>query len=135
MCSDYDLYICGDFKPPTYVNATMDDIQEYSEGLFLGKYVYKKDTVEEGYDYMSGSPLQGDCDDVVITLLEDLISVGYVDNGQAVWTFGVIDGERHAWLLITKEEETYVFDTYHLYGAPYDDVKHMYKEEFVVYRY
>ena len=135
MCVNYELHICGDLKPPPYQEPNIQDIISYAEGLFTDNYIYQKDSETESYDYMSDSPMRGDCDDLVITLLEDLISIGYVDNGQAKWVFGVINGERHAWLLITKEEETYIFDTYNPFGNKYTNVSNNYKEEFLVYRY
>lgn len=135
LCSKYELHICSDFEPPAYQAPTIEDIKSFSIDLFSGNYIYTKDTELESYDYMSGNPLKGDCDDVVITLLEDLIEAGYVDNGQSKWMFGTVNGETHSWLLLTIDSMTYIFDTYHLFGALYSEVSEEYIEEFIVYRF
>lgn len=135
LCVKYDMHMCGDFEPVPYQNPTIEEIKEYAEKLFQGSYIYTKDVELEDYDYMTGDPMRGDCDDVVVTLFEDLLSIGYLDNGQAKWVFGTVNDIYHAWLLITLEGETYIFDTFHLYGAKYNEVPETYKKEFLVYRY
>lgn len=113
----------------------MNEIISFSEELFRGNYVYTEDTVEESYDYMSGEPMRGDCDDYVITLFENLLKNGMLDHGQAKWHFGYYGDTRHAWFLITIEDETFLFDSGYNFGIPYHNVKSNYQEEFIVYRY
>jgi hypothetical protein len=56
-----------------------------------------------------------------------------IDRGEARWVFGHKE-ELHSWLLITKNNETYVFDTWNPYGKLYSNTGG-YTEYFTVYEY
>lgn len=137
MCKHDELAICGDKQGLPYEYTTIEEIQEYAEVLFDNNYVYKYDPDDgkDHYNYMYGSPMQGDCEDVVITLLEDLIMLGMINKGEAKWIFGTfVSKDGHAWLEITKNGETYVFDQGYKTGISKSRAGN-HKEEFVVYNY
>lgn len=138
MCANDELAICGDKQGLPYTYTPIEEIQEYAEVLFDDNYVYKYDPSSNGidyYNYMYGSPMEGDCEDVVITLLEDLIMLGMVDKGEAKWIAGTYNNSsKHAWLEITKDGVTYLFDTSHLAGIERSSTD-KYRNEFVVYSY
>lgn len=135
MCSKYELVICGDLESDIYTTTSMNDIQNYLSANFHEgtDYIYKADD-GESYDYMYDYPMRGDCEDLVITILEDLAMLGMIDKGEARWVFG----ERevfHAWLLITKNDKTFLFDTAYTKGIDLSLVENYYIEMFTVYEY
>ena len=123
MCSNYDLYICGDIDKPQYSYTSFEDIQEYVAGI---NYTYVSDPCPESYDYMLGDYKRGDCEDYVITLMEDLFMLGYINNG--IWYYGQYKDIYHAWLVVKIDGIDYIFDTYCRLGRPYNEVKHLYDE-------
>ena len=124
MCSSYDLFICGDIDKPQYSYTHFYDIREYVESI---KYQYVSDPCPESYDYMLGDYKRGDCEDYVITLMEDLFMLGMIDN--AKWYYGTYDGDiYHAWLIVNIDGIDYIFDSYYPKGLLYSSVKHKYNE-------
>lgn len=138
MCTNDELAICGDKQGLPYMDTSIEEIQRYAYTLFKDNYIYKHDPSSDGidyYNYMYDSPMEGDCDDVVVTLLEDLIILGMVDKGEAKWVFGIYKNSvNHAWLEITKNGITYIFDTDHLTGIEKTKTNR-YEQEFIVYNY
>ena len=128
LCSKYDLYICGDIDKPPYSVTTYEEIREY---LSSNNYRYVSDTCPESYEYMAGDVKRGDCEDYVITVMEDLLMLGYISNAR--WMYGKYDEHiYHAWLLVNIGSVTYVFDSYYPLGRPYVEIKYMYNEMKVV---
>lgn len=133
MCSEYELAICDDFEGDDYHERSIEDIQAYAKYLFQFKYVYTSDPDDgkDHYDYMDDYPMKGDCEDLVITFLENLVVHGMVNDTE--WVFGTVNGITHAWLLITVNEDTYLFDTYNRYGVNILSTTG-YAKEFTIYK-
>ena len=130
MCDTYSLYICHDKEAPEYTYTTYFEARSYAAGL---DYKYTSDN-GDSYDYMLGDLKLGDCEDYVITLMEDFFMLGYIDN--AIWMYGQDKNNvYHAWLLIDFDGETYIFDTWHRLGVKYADVRHDYHEIKIVMRF
>ena len=146
LCSREELVICGNevFISPDS-NATIPDIIEntlefFNEGV---TYLYEDDNVQYGRDYYAYMYFRdngiryGDCEDFTITFLEDNIRNGNIQKGEAEWVIGEYGGETHAWSVITKDEEVYLFDNIFpqgiLISKAYTDEP--YEEMAVIYRY
>jgi len=137
MCNQYELAICGDLQGDTYVDTSMEDIVLYTRNNFsYNQYIYTSD-IQDGkdyYDYMYDTPMRGDCEDYVITLMENLILLGMIGNGQAKWVFGKVGDINHAWLLVKKGDDEFLFDTYNRYGINVNGVSN-YSYIFTVYEF
>ncbi len=144
MCNRYDLAICGDDVPVIeYSYADIDDVIMYSYNKFYSdsEYVYKYDSGEK-YDYMfvdENNEMHGDCEDWVITFIEDCIRNGLFKRGEVEWVFGELGGNGHAWAIVTKDGEQYLFDNGFKTGielaTAYGSDQLDYEEMFVVYQY
>ena len=122
MCDKYELHICGELEKPEYTPTRYLSIRNYIAGM---DYHYKYDD-GDSYDYMLGDYKYGDCEDYTITLMEDMLMLGMIDN--AKWMYGQYGDTYHAWLLTTIEGTEYIIDTYYRLGVPYEDVRHRYNE-------
>ena len=132
MCNKYQLYICGDDIPLGHKeNPTIEDVISYN----WGNFVYKKDD-KNNYDYLGRDPnklMEGDCEDFAITFTENNLREGNIEPHEIKIEFGKMgDGDYHVWVIVTKNETEYIFDTFQHYGEIFSTVKKDYPEGYNV---
>lgn len=116
LCNRYELAICGEKKIPEYNNADIYEVEAVSYDIIF-EYVREKD---DKYDYMESAPHRGDCEDWTITFIENNLRLGNFDRGEVKWISGKLNGNGHAWTLVTKNGKTILFDNGYTYGIPKD---------------
>jgi len=132
MCNKYELYICGDNIPlDDKENPTIEDIISYK----WGNFVYKKDDKND-YDYLGRDPdklMEGDCEDFAITFTENNLREGNIKPHEIKIEFGKMDdGGYHVWVIVTKNETEYIFDTLQHDGELFSEAKKDYPEGYKV---
>jgi hypothetical protein len=160
LCNREDLLICGSSAKTINLGEYFDIKYEYSEYIdqndlrpifsifsyvlenLVGEYYqYKEDTQKnESYNYMfpdENGQRHGDCEDFVITLLEDNIENGNIQKGEAKWIFGKVNGDYHSWAIIKKNNKEFIFDTYYRIGEKLNVAynENNYKQLLVLFSY
>ncbi len=106
MCERQTLYICGDDVKINHYNTSgvkaLYNFEYLADGKDIYTYIYSDD---EGI-------YRGDCEDYVITFIEDNIVGGYIDN--AKWVIGEFEGRTHAWAIVDDN----LYDTAFITGIP-----------------
>jgi hypothetical protein len=132
MCNEYKLYICGDDIPlEQKQNPTIEDVISYE----WGNFEYKKDD-KNHYDYLGRDPnklMEGDCEDFAITFTEDNLREGNIKPHEIKIEFGKMgDEDYHVWVIVTKNETEYIFDTLQHYGELFSEAKKEYPKGYNV---
>ena len=129
-----NLAICWERKIPDYNGAQFDDLSALNNSTI---FEYEADGILEDYDYLTGPIHKGDCDDWVVTFIEDNLRAGNLQRNSVEWIFGEYKNEGHSWVLVTINNETYLFDNMKTRGIEFTIAysKLNYKEKFIVYKY
>jgi len=165
MCkrdSGQDLLICGSkqktiykseysFLEYKYPSDNDEYISQYQLEDVFAIFSYTLDTFnatvfkyrsdkDDRYEYMlpnSQGLKKGDCEDYVITFIENCIEKGLIQRGEVKWVFGRADGVLHSWAIVTKNNKDFVFDTYYPFGISkelaYSNAS--YEKIFILYSY
>jgi len=134
LCAqDSKLVICNEREVPEYTYTSMTLISIQSN---LTPFIYTKDKGET-YSYMTGETYHGDCEDWVITFIENNLREGYLPKNSTQWMIGYKNKIGHAWALITLNNITILFDTFNPYGVEvtYAYQNLGYAEVFAIYKY
>lgn len=133
MCNRYDLAICGDIDIVETDQTNSDGIYSVIHEM---QYRYKKDDGDT-FDYLEDKPALGDCEDYVITLIENNLRECNLKKNSTRWVFGTVDGTKHSWALIEIDGDTYLFDSSYIGGIKkeYAYNFHVFDEWFTIYSY
>ena len=136
-----NLVVCNENAEPNSSNGlSMKELIEVTIDDFgHGLYEYQSES-SEYYKYMTPDEdgvMRGDCEDVVITFIQKEVMAGNIDKGEVKWVMGETLGETHAWAIVKKDGEEYVFDTVSWWGVPLQEAyeKSNYKELRTVFSY
>ena len=141
--NDPKLVVCTSNIKRDYLGSSIDDIFYYMKDESKDGFgIYRpKDDINNEFFYMKRDENQyryGDCEDYAISFIEDLVNKGLIENNSIQWMFGTVNGDYHAWIILSKNGKKYIFDTfkYH-YGEElsiaYSEDKYLEIETMITY--